>query len=53
MLEFLAVGPKFTRPSARGSAANPPHAAAVVDRQMDGRTDGRTPDRFIDPQDRI
>jgi len=33
---------------ARRSAANPPHAAAAVDRR--GRpTDGRTPDRYIDP----
>ena len=29
-------------------AANPPHTAAAVDRQ-DRQTDGRTPDRYIDP----
>jgi len=36
---------------ARRSAANPPHAAAAVDRpeQTDGRTDGWTFDRYIDP----
>jgi len=30
------------------SAANPPHAAAAVE-QTDGRTDVRTPDRYVDP----
>ena len=29
-------------------AANPPHAAATVDR-WDRRTDGRTSDRYVDP----
>ena len=33
--------------TARRSAANPPHAAAT-----DRRTDGRTPDRYIDPAPR-
>ena len=42
--------------SAGRSAANPPHAAAAIDRRdrqtnrrRDGRTDGRTTYRFIDP----
>ena len=37
---------------ARRSAANQPHAAAAVDRrdrQTNGRTDWRTPDRYTDP----
>ena len=32
---------------ARRSAANPPHAAAAVERWTDRLTDGRTPDRYI------
>ena len=39
-------------PPSRRSAANRLHAAIAVDRcnsQKDGRTDGRTLDRFIDP----
>ena len=35
--------------SVRHSAANPPHAAAEVEWWNDRRTDGRTPDRYIDP----
>ena len=34
------------------SAANPPAAVAAIDRwqrKTDGQTDGRTPDRYIDP----
>jgi len=60
MLDLLTVGPKFTRPTSRGSssyrsisaagpsptsAANPPAAAAAVDRR-DRQTDGQTHDRF-------
>jgi len=46
-----AVIDRYLRP-ARLTAANPPHAAVAVDfwdRQTDGRTDGRTPYRCIDP----
>ena len=38
---------RYRQPGGR-SAANPPHAAAPVDR-WDRPTDGHTPDRFLDP----
>jgi len=63
-LDLLTAGSKFTQLACRAapaaidryllprptSAANPPTAAAAVDRrdrQTDGRTDGRTLDRFM------
>ena len=46
----FAVASEALYPAARRSAANPRHAAAAVnDRQTDGRTDGRTPDCSINP----
>jgi len=42
---------RYVLPAGR-SAANPPHAAASVERwgrQTDRETDGRTPDRCVDP----
>ena len=60
MLKLLTLGPKFTRPVCHAaaaavdryllprptSAANPPAAAAAVDRR-DRQTDGRTLDRYM------
>ena len=36
-------------PSARRSAANPQHAASASNDGTDGRTDGRTPERYREP----